>query len=91
MDSASASELQNFLASNATRMDRQEEQLRVTGKAIQTLVAQVTDLSAQLQHLRTKAVSPPTAPPLVSPAPASISSSNEPRCLPHMLVSLNCV
>lgn len=82
MDSASASELQNFLANNATRMDQQEDQLRVTGQAIQTLVAQVADLSAQLRHLRTETVSPPVASPLVPSAPASSSGSNEPRLPP---------
>ncbi|KAI2644787.1 Transposon Tf2-6 polyprotein [Labeo rohita] len=59
LDSASASELQNFLVNNASRMDQQDKQLRVMGQAIQTLVAQVTDLSAQIQHLRIEAVNPP--------------------------------
>ncbi len=40
MDSAEARSIQGVLESNNARMDRQEEQMFATGRAVQALVAQ---------------------------------------------------
>ncbi|KAK2907402.1 hypothetical protein Q8A67_006387 [Cirrhinus molitorella] len=50
--SAEAIDLQNFLMSATSRMDRQEGQILATGQAVQDLVAQVSELSSRLQQLR---------------------------------------
>ncbi len=68
MDSADASGLRDFLSNNNTRMDRQEEQMLATGRAVQALVAQVSELTTQFQHL-----SLPTAP---SPPPIPSTSTS---------------
>ncbi len=49
MDSAEARSIQGILESNNARMDRQEEQMFATGRAVQALVAQVSELTAQIQ------------------------------------------
>ncbi len=67
MDSAEASTLQGLFASNNARMDRQDEQMLATGRAVQALVAQVSELTTQLQLLRTPTAPPP---PPVPPIPA---------------------
>ncbi len=76
MDSAEASTLQGLFASNNARMDRQDEQMLATGHAVQALVAQVSELTTQLQLLRT-----PTAPPPlpIPPIPADNAHQHEPR------------
>ncbi len=52
MDSADASDLRDFLSNNNARMDHQEEQMLATGRAVQALVVQVSELTTQFQHLR---------------------------------------
>ncbi len=42
MDPASTAELRDFLASSNTHMERQEEQMMATGRAVQALVTQVS-------------------------------------------------
>ncbi len=49
-------------------MDHQEEQMLVTGRAVQALIAQVSELTTQFQHLTS-----PTAPP---PPPIPSTSMN---------------
>ncbi len=68
MDSADASDLRDFLSNNNARMDRQEQML-ATGRAVQALVAQVSELTTQFQHLRS-----PTAPPPPPVPPTSMNS-----------------
>ncbi len=58
IDSASASDLRDFLSNNNARVDCQEEQMLASGQAAQALVAQVSELTTQFQQLRS-----PTAPP----------------------------
>ncbi|XP_077065610.1 uncharacterized protein LOC143718435 [Siphateles boraxobius] len=86
MDSASSTpELNEFLSHSIARMDQQEENLAVTGRAIQALVAQVSELTQQLQHL-----AGPTGPsPLpVPPPPPAPTIQPEPRLpAPEMLCS----
>ncbi len=71
MDPASASEIREILSNSNTRMDRQEEHMMATGRAVQALVTQVSDLTTQLQHLRTESAQAQQAaalnPPVVSP------------------------
>ncbi len=57
-------------------MDRQEEQMFATGRAVQALVAQVSELTAQIQHLRMPAA---PLPPPIPPAPSSSQTQHEPR------------
>ncbi len=68
MDSAGALNLQGLLEKNNTRLDRQEEQMLVAGRAVQALVAQVSELTTQLQQLRmpTAPLPPPVHPALTS-------------------------
>ncbi len=76
MDSAGALNLQGLLENNNAQLDRQEEQMLVAGRAVQALVAQVSELTTQLQQLRM-----PTAPlpPPVHPAPLTSATQREPR------------
>ncbi len=76
MDSAEARSIQGVLENNNARMDRQEEQMFATGRAVQALVAQVSELTTQIQHLRMPAV---PLPPPVPPAPPSSRTQREPR------------
>lgn len=80
MDSANASEINEFLSTSATRMNRQEEQMVATGRAVQALVAQVSDLTAQFRQLRAESPGPSTAqpPPLASPS-SQVTNHHEPR------------
>ncbi|KAL0177287.1 hypothetical protein M9458_026181, partial [Cirrhinus mrigala] len=57
-------------------MDQQEEHLLATGQAVQPLVAQVSELTTQLQQLRL-----PTAPPPPPVLPLSMNTEHrhEPR------------
>ncbi len=76
MDSAETRGLQELLAGNNARMDLQEENMLNTGWAVQALVAQVSELTTQIQLLR-----PPAAPP-TSPnfsIPGNNSPQHEPR------------
>ncbi|KAL0148627.1 hypothetical protein M9458_056067, partial [Cirrhinus mrigala] len=76
MDSASALELQEFMSLNNARMDQQEEHSLATGRAVQALVAQVSELTSQLQQLRWPAVPPQ---PSVPPQPTNAEHQPEPR------------
>ncbi len=76
MDSAGALTYQGLLENNNSRLDRQEEQMLATGRAVQALVAQVSELTTQIQQLRM-----PTAPlpPPVPPALLHSTTQREPR------------
>ncbi len=76
MDSAETRGLQELLAGNNARMDLQEENMLNTGRAVQALVAQVSELTTQVQLLRSPAA-PPT-PPSFS-IPGNHSPQHEPR------------
>ncbi len=76
MDSADTRGLQELLAGNNARMDLQEENMLNTGRAVQALVAQVSELTTQVQLLRSPAA-PPT-PPSFS-IPGNHSPQHEPR------------
>lgn len=62
MDLASAAELKEILSNNNVHFDHQEEQIVVTGHAVQALVVQVSELTTQLQQLRTNSAHAPTVP-----------------------------
>lgn len=76
MDSASAAELREFLVNNKARMEHQEEQRAATGHAVQTLAAQVSELTNQLQqfHVPTAQSTLP-----VLPTPPRGDRQHEPR------------
>ncbi len=76
MDSAETRGLQELLAGNNARMDLQEENMLNTRRAVQALVAQVSELTTQVQLLRSPAA-PPT-PPSFS-IPGNHSPQHEPR------------
>ncbi len=76
MDSADATTLQGLFAFNNACMDRQDEQMLATGRAVQALVAQVSELTTQLQLLRAPTAPPPSP---VPPIPADNASQYEPR------------
>ncbi len=76
MDSAEAHGFQELLANNNARMDQQEENMLNTGRAVQALVAQVSELTTQLQLLRSPAA-PPTL--LILPVPGNNNPQHEPR------------
>ncbi len=76
MDSAEALTIQGLLENNNARLDRQDEQIFATGRAVQALVAQVSELTTQLQQLRMPAA---PLPPPVSPAPLNSATQREPR------------
>ncbi len=71
MDPENASELRDILSSNNARMERQEEQIFTTGRAVQALVAQVSELTAQLQQMKTEAAASPTVPDSLPVPPIS--------------------
>lgn len=74
MDSASAPGIEQMFAGNHARMDRQDEQIGASGRAIQALVTQVSELTSQFQRLRA-----PTAPAPPPPVPQGIFHQPEPR------------
>ncbi len=76
MDSAETCGLQELISGNNARMDLQEENMLNTGRAVQALVAQVSELTTQVQLLRSPAA-PPT-PPSFS-IPGNHSPQHEPR------------
>ncbi len=76
MDSAETRGLQELLAGNNARMDLQEENMLNTGRAVQALVAQVSELTTQVQLLRSPAA-PPTPPSF--PITGNNSPQHEPR------------
>ncbi|XP_056324803.1 uncharacterized protein LOC130237804 [Danio aesculapii] len=90
MDPASISGLAEFVSQATTRMDRQDEQMTTTSRAIQALVTQVSELTTQLQHLHTAGVQQPVAanisPPVVS-ASDQAARSSEPRLPPPAFYS----
>ncbi len=55
MDSAETRGLQELISGNNARMDLQEENMLNTGRAVQALVAQVSELITQVQLLRSPA------------------------------------
>ncbi|KAG1956972.1 retrotransposable element [Pimephales promelas] len=77
MDAANSSQINDFIAHSIARMDQQEESISGTGRAVQALVKQVSELTQQVQLLRTP-TAPPTPPVLPPPAPAAAGRS-EPR------------
>ncbi len=88
MDSAETRGLQELLAGNNVRMDLQEENMLNTGRAVQALVAQVSELTTQVQLLRSP-VAPPT-PPSFS-IPGNHSPQHEPRLpAPEMYAGVLC-
>jgi hypothetical protein len=78
MEAASvpSSSLEEFIRHSIRRMDSQERNLNDTGRAVQSLVAQVSELTQQIQQLRA-----PTAPPApaVPPTPPEVQHQSEPR------------
>ncbi|KAL0151676.1 hypothetical protein M9458_053077, partial [Cirrhinus mrigala] len=76
MDSASAPDVQELISPNNARMDQQEEHLLNTGRAVQALVAQVSELTSQLQQLRSPAAPPPLP---VPPQPTNAEYLSEPH------------
>ncbi len=76
MDSAETRGFQELLANNNARMDQQEENMLNTGRAVQALVAQVSELTTQLQLLRSTAA-PPTLP--ILSVPGNNNPQHEPR------------
>ncbi len=88
MDPASASELRDFLSLSNSRIDRQEEQMAVSNRAVQALVSQVSELTTQLQRLQTESVQQPTASnPPVSSIPDQAVRLTEPRLPPPAFYS----
>ncbi|KAL0170633.1 hypothetical protein M9458_035229, partial [Cirrhinus mrigala] len=82
MDPASAAELRDFLSNSNTHMERQEEQMMATGSAVQALVAQVSELTTQLQLLKVETAlsqQPSTPDP---PAPVDWTVCSAEPCLP---------
>ncbi|KAG1925678.1 retrotransposable element [Pimephales promelas] len=77
MDAANSSQINDFIAHSIARMDQQEENISGTGRAVQALVKQVSELTQQVQLLRTP-TAPPTPPVLPPSAPAAAGRS-EPR------------
>lgn len=59
--SSSTGSLEDFVNSSILRMDSQEKNLNDTARAVQVLVAQVSELTQQLQHLRGSTAPPHTA------------------------------
>ncbi len=63
-------ELRDVLSKSNTRMARQEDQMMTTGRAVQALVTQVSELTTQFQQLKTETASL-QHPPAPNP-PASV-------------------
>lgn len=76
-------ELRDVLSKSNTRMERQEDQMMATGRAVQALVTQVSELTTQLQQLRNE-----TGSIQYPPAPVDqIARSAEPRLPPPAFYS----
>ncbi len=76
------SDLRGFLSHSNSRMNRQDEQMAATNRAIQALVSQVSELTTQLQRLQTEPVQQPTAsnpPASTVPDPPPAFYSGEPQ------------
>lgn len=71
MDVAGATTWDEFAARSIARMDTQEENISLTGRAVQALMTQVSKLTQQIQQLRvpTAPPTPPTPAPLPEPQP----------------------
>uniref|UniRef100_A0A9J8DGR5 CCHC-type domain-containing protein n=1 Tax=Cyprinus carpio carpio TaxID=630221 RepID=A0A9J8DGR5_CYPCA len=74
--SGSSSALEEFIRSSISRMDAQERNMTESGRAIQALVVQVSELTQQMQHLRAPTALPT---PAVPPVPPPSVSQSEPR------------
>ncbi|KAG1957249.1 retrotransposable element [Pimephales promelas] len=68
--------LEEFVNSSIHCMETQERNINETGRAVSVLVAQVSELTQQIQQLRAPTASPAPAVPLIPPEGASQS---EPR------------
>ncbi len=77
MDSAEACGFKELFVNNNARMDQQEENMLNTGRAVQALVAQVSELTTQIQLLRSPTVLP-TLPILPVPS-GNKDPQHEPR------------
>ncbi len=76
-------ELRDVLSKSNTRMERQEDQMMATGRAVQVLVTQISELTTQLQQLKNE-----TASIQYPPAPVDqIARSAEPRLPPPAFYS----
>jgi hypothetical protein len=89
MDPASASELRDILSSSNTRMDQQEEQILATGRAVQALVTQVSELTTQFRQFKTEPTQQSVAlhPPTVSSTDSAANRHAEPRLPPPAIYS----
>ncbi|MGL5566229.1 MAG: DUF4939 domain-containing protein [Plesiomonas sp.] len=67
MDTASSPDFTEFINHSVARMDQQQESISATGRAVQALVTQVSELSQQLRQLRIPTA--PAPPPFPSPSP----------------------
>lgn len=74
--SSNITSMEEFFNRSNRRMESQERNLCETGRAVQALVAQVSELTQQFRHLQM-----PTAPPTppVQPIPLDNNTSSEPR------------
>lgn len=79
MDAVSASALMDIFKSCNTHMKRQDKQLMATGHVVQALVAQVSELTTQLQEFKTESANQPTAP---NPLAVSSAGRQVESCLP---------
>ncbi len=88
MDPAIASELRDILTSSKIRMEQQQEQIMATGRAVQALVTQVSELTTQFRQFKIEPTQQPTAliPPTV-PSVDYISRRAEPRLPPPAVYS----
>lgn len=88
MDPASMAELRDILTSSNSRFAQQEEQIMATGRAVQALVTQVSDLTTQVRQLKPESAQQPTAlnPPTVSPVDIT-NRRIEPRLPPPTVYS----
>ncbi|KAG1925391.1 retrotransposon-derived protein PEG10 [Pimephales promelas] len=83
--SGASSSLENFIQHSIRRMDSQQKDISDTGRAVQALVTQVSELTQQIQHLRVPAVPPTPAVPL---PPAENLSQSEPRPFLRLILEI---
>ncbi len=69
MDAASSASLTKFVNHSVSRMDRQQESITGTERAVQALVTQVSELTQQCHVLRNPTAPPTTPVHLTSPEP----------------------